>query len=557
MDHRVKLIGRASQEVEIGDNVGSETIPGQRKAKAIEIGQQLIGPLRRKDLQQAGIDASVWRDGLVLAALLWLAAVLRLVALPRRGEWGEDQGDELLALLHWVRDGQFPLLGPVSSIHTVHHGIAIYWLLAPSAFLTDTDPVAAAATLALIGVAGVGGTWWLGRTVGGPLAGHVAGLLMAVSPSAIGASTFVWNSNIVGPAAALALAASWYAWRTRRARWWLAAALGLLLMLQGHLLTVIAVPAFFGLLVADVLRRCGGERRRMLGPVLGVAAILAAGYAPVLVYEVANGFAETRAIVGYAAAGLPGAPRIFGRLPVVTWRVLAWPVSGFARSAALLGLPAAVITTAALVFGPIGGTGINRQFGRWAAATTMWTVMALSLISPSLAVIDAGVPNDQYHGWLDPVLLAAVGVAVARMCATAQRLTPRVVAVVAVAACVGLSVASMPPLSSPDGGWPRAAAAALRIGSVAGDRPIAVTGVAETGGELEFPLRRRHLPIGDLRSAQVLVVVCDPYFERAIGLPCGGWAELSRARQAGFPAARLVDRFTDSPRRVVCLFTRD
>ncbi len=81
-----------------------------------------------------------------------------------------------------------------------------YWLLAPGAFLTDVDPVAACATTALIGVAGVAATWWLGREIGGPIAGYVAGLLAAVSPAAISASTFVWNSNVEGPAAALAVA---------------------------------------------------------------------------------------------------------------------------------------------------------------------------------------------------------------------------------------------------------------------------------------------------------------------------------------------------------------
>ncbi len=139
------------------------------------------------------------RDCLVLTAILVLSAVLRFVGLSGRGEWDDDQGTELLAMLHWVRDGEVPLLGPVSSSGTTHHGVAYYWLLAPGAFLSDVNPVAVVATLAVVGTAGVAATWWLGRTVGGPLAGHVAALLMAVSPSAIATSTFLWNSNIVGP----------------------------------------------------------------------------------------------------------------------------------------------------------------------------------------------------------------------------------------------------------------------------------------------------------------------------------------------------------------------
>src|SRR5262249_42929363 len=90
------------------------------------------------------------RDGLILAAILALAAALRFVGLPGRGAWDDDQGDEMPAMLAWVRDGRAPLLGPVSSIGTAHHGVGFYWILAPSAFLTDANPVAAAATLAVV-----------------------------------------------------------------------------------------------------------------------------------------------------------------------------------------------------------------------------------------------------------------------------------------------------------------------------------------------------------------------------------------------------------------------
>jgi hypothetical protein len=99
------------------------------------------------------------RDGVVLAVILVVAAALRLAALPGRGEWDDDQGAQLLTMLHWVRDGQAPDLGPLSSFGTAHHGVAFYWLLAPNAVLTDVDPVAAVATMAVIGLAGVAATY--------------------------------------------------------------------------------------------------------------------------------------------------------------------------------------------------------------------------------------------------------------------------------------------------------------------------------------------------------------------------------------------------------------
>ena len=502
----------------------------------------------------------VRRDGLVLAAIIALATALRFIGLPSRGEWDDDQGTELLALLHWVRDGEVPLVGPVGSFGTAHHGVGFYWLLAPSAFLTDTNPVAALATVAVVGVGGVAATWWIGRTVGGALAGHVAGLLMAVSPSSINASTVLWNPDIVAPGAALATAASWHAWRTRRARWWLPAGAGSLLALHGHMFAVIIVVPLVILLAADVLRRPRSERRQMLAPVLGSAAIVAVGYAPLLVHELRYDFSETRAIIEYATG-----PGTFGRTPpplpivalsIIAWRVVIWPVSGLFASAPLWGLPAAILTVVALAIAAARTHGIARQFGRWAAATTVWAVIALSLISPSLALTIPGLPNDQYHAWLDPILFAVIGVAVATLSAAPRAFVGRSAAVAMVAACVTLAVVATPPLSSPDGGWSRAAESATRIRSVTGDQPTAVTGVAKSGAALEFPLRRQRAPITAPSAAEFLVVSCDPLFEAGVGARCGGPAEEAIASQMGYIATRLIDRFADGPRRVVSVFAR-
>jgi hypothetical protein len=383
---------------------------------------------------------------------------------------------------------------------------------------------------------------------------------MAVSPSSISASTVLWNPDIVAPGAALAAAAGWHAWRTRQARWWLPAAAGSLLAVHGHMLAVIIVIPLVILLVADVLRRPHSVRRRMLAPVLGSAAIVAVGCAPLLVHELRSDFSETRAIVDYAtgsvAYGRMPPPLPIAAVPIIAWRIVIWPVSGLYASAPLWGLPAAILVVGALAVAAAGAQGIARQFGRWAAATTVWAVVALSLISPSLALTIPGLPNDQYHSWLDPILFAAIGVAVVTLSAAARAMVGRSAAVSMVAACLILSVVAMPPLSSPDGGWRRAAGSAARISSVTRDQPTAVTGVAKSGGALEFPLRRQGTPITAPSAAEFLVVSCDPLFEAGVGMRCGGPAEAAIARQMGYTPTRLIDRFADSPRRVVSVFAK-
>jgi hypothetical protein len=327
------------------------------------------------------------------------------------------------------------------------------------------------------------------------------------------------------------------------------------------MLAVIIVVPLVLLLVADVLRRPRSERRRMLAPVLGSAAIVAVGCVPLLVHELRSDFSETRAIVEYATG--PGAygrmppPLPIVALPIIAWRIVIWPISGFFPTAPLWGIPAAILVVGALAVAAAGTQGIARQFSRWAAATILWAALALTLISPSLALTIPGLPNDQYHAWLDPILFAVIGVAVVTLSAAPRALVGRSSAVAMVAACVILSVVAMPPLSSPDGGWRRAAESAARIRSVTGDHPTAVTGVAKSGGALEFPLRRLGTPITTPSAAEFLVVSCDRLFEAGVGVRCGGPAEKAVASQIGYPPTRLVDRFTDSPRRLVSVFARD
>ena len=66
-----------------------------------------------------------------------------------------------------------PLLGPPTSIGDFHHGAWYYYLLRPRRTLTGGDsPLAVvAADRARPGSPRSASTWWLARSIGGPLAG--------------------------------------------------------------------------------------------------------------------------------------------------------------------------------------------------------------------------------------------------------------------------------------------------------------------------------------------------------------------------------------------------
>ena len=202
----------------------------------------------------------------------------------------------MLVLLKLIRDGQVPLLGPPTSIGAFHHGAMYYYLLAPAAFVSGADPTLVVAAIALAGVAAVAVTWWLARSISGPIAGFVAALVMALSASAIDESTFIWNPNLIALSSAVALAASWRGRTTGHARWWLLAAFGLLVTMQCHVLGVALLPPIVAFWVATWrVTPAGPERRRLTWAGLGGIAIIALGYVPLLAYELGHDFAESRA----------------------------------------------------------------------------------------------------------------------------------------------------------------------------------------------------------------------------------------------------------------------
>ncbi len=516
-----------------------------------------------------------WRrlEALVLPALILLAAALRLPNLTTRGTWDADQGHDMLMLRTLVRDGVVPLLGPPTSIGDVHHGALYYYLLSPAAALTGGDsPLAVVALIALAGIAAVGVTWWLARSIGGPVAGLVAGLAIAISPAAIDESTFIWNPNLIALSSAVALAGAWRAWTTRRARWWILAAVGTAVTMQCHVLGVTLLPVVGALLAADARRRTAAHERRALIRV-GAAglAIVALSFVPLVIHELTTNFSEIEAALAYLRAGGDPARLDFApRLLVIASRIISWPLVGLITT----GLSAVVVA----VVGVLGltawrfveATGEERVAVRWLALGLGWTALALSFISPSLATVTEGLPNDHYHAFADPMVFVLVGIGGAALWRAGDRVLAgagglsrakpgRVLLGVGIAALLVWAVTHQPPAVAPDGGFPAAEAAAARIEADAPSGPIQLQSLPDfkTAEAYQYPLVRAGRVVelvapGGGGADGTLVVICDSLFDTAIGAPCGGPAEalVAPPERYGAPA----DRFRAAPRQIVSVY---
>ena len=529
-------------------------------------------------------------DVWVLAGLLVLAVLLRLPDLATRGTWDADQGHDMLVLRAFVREGLVPLLGPPTSIGDFHHGAWYYYLLSPAAVLTGGDSaLAVVALIALAGVAAVGVTWWLARAIGGPVAGATAGFLMAISISAIDESTFIWNPNLIALSSSVALAGAWRAWTTGRPRWWLLAAVGTALTMQLHVLGVTLLPVVAALFVADLRRSPAGTGRESVAR-MGLVAlgILAVAYVPLAVHELTADLSETRAIIDYLAGGAgDGAVALPVRLGIVGLRVVGWPLTGLITAGFLPTVATAlVVGLVAWRWRTRGALARERVAVRWMVLGLAWSVLALTLVAPSLATVVAGLPNDHYHAFADPIVFVLVGLGVAGLVRGGGQggrhdrvaRPGLVVAALIVFSLAGWNLTRLPPAVAVDGGYPAAESGARRVeaalaaAGVGAGAPLVVRSLPDfkSTEAMAYPLVRlgrrvdaatpqgpapgsvRGVPAG-LRSP--LVLLCDDLFVTPIGAACGGPAEARITPDAGSPAfGALLDRFEVAPGRFVSVY---
>jgi dolichyl-phosphate-mannose-protein mannosyltransferase len=516
-------------------------------------------------------------DGVALVAVVAVAAMLRFVDLSTRGTFDADQGHDMLVLHDFVTLGQVPLLGPPTSIGDFHHGVLYYFLLAPAALLSGSDPVAVTAAIAVAGVAAVAVVWWLARSIGGPVAGAAAGLLMAVSTSAVDESTFIWNPNLIALTSAIALAAAWRAWTTRRAGWWVVAGVGAILTMHCHVLGSILFVPIAALFVADVRRRQPGtERAAALRAGGWTVLLLVLSYVPLAIHELGSNSSETRAALAFVAGGGEGsAMALPARLAIVAWRVLAWPLTGLVTEAPVAAMAATVLVVVSVAWRAIRASGAGsdeRTAVRWFAASLAWTMVALTVAASGLAQVVPGLPNDHYHAFADPIVFVVVGLAIGGLARWAGRATWAAnlgrrsfaagppLALVVIVPIVAFNLVRQPPPVAFDGGWPAAEAAAARAISVAGDRQIRLVGLPlfKSTEVMAFPLvhlGRRSLDLAADPTAQsdgaATVVLCDQLFRDAIGADCGGPAEDRSTVGAGLT---LADRFEAAPGRWVSVY---
>ena len=394
------------------------------------------------------------------------------------------------------------------------------------------------------------------------VAGAVAGLLLAVSATAVEGSTFIWNPNPIPFFAVVSLAASWRAATQGRARWWLLAAATQAMVQQLHVLGVLGLVPLGALWLASVHRSPGG-RRRLLTVGAAMGGIIALGYLPLVLHEFGSDFSETRGVLAWLAGAArdEGGGNLVTRLVFVPLRVISWPLTGRIVDALGPSVVAVAGWSAAVVVGVIRARGDERRALAWLGGSVAIATIALAIAVRALAVVTP-LPSDHYHAFLWPAIAVSAGVATSviwrRLPARGRApvAAARVAVGLGIGALVAWNLATQPPAVSPDGGWPAAvnAAGAVLVGT--GGQPTAVIGVPayKSTNALAYPLTVLGHPPVPAPDATRVTVLCDALFEEVVGLACGGPAEEARMEELGIAAGPLVTRFEAAPGRWISIY---
>jgi hypothetical protein len=553
------------------------------------------------------------RELLGLCGIVLIAAVLRLINLPLRGGWDSDQGTEMLGLRAALASGRLPTFGPeaISVTSSFHHGALYYDLLLPAAWLGNGDPTWVVAEIALLSLIVIPIVWWIARCIGGAAAGLSAALLAAMSASLISYATFIWNPTLVEPGAAVAFLGAWQAVRTHRPLWWAVSAAGAAVAVQSHIAAAVIVLPLAVTFLIDLRRGPTARRRRVAAWGLAGVGLFVVTYLPAIVYELGHDFSDTRGMLAYfgdpnsaSSAALP-LRVLFALIRILAWPLTRWPIVEFKPAFSLAFLIASTVIIGLVwrlgvtgrrkpqrgapsadgsdASGPPVGVGsaevapapatapspatapapalaIERFGTRLISFWLLLIILTLGIGLHAVSEVQAEeLPTEQYHVVADVLVFIAVGLIAGGLWRELPRRWPtvarRVAAVLAVGALLAWNAGHWPLLTSADGGWPAAQAAATRLEHDAAGSPLALVPLFEEKGSdaYLYPLTRDGLTLVAPDKAVTVALLCDTYW---LKVSCDTADAEWLAAHPGGGAPTRIERFFAAPDRILTVYRR-
>lgn len=234
----------------------------------------------------------------LLILILILALSLRLYRIDYTMTFLEDEGRDLLMVKRMFDTGRPVLLGPQTSTGDMYLGPLYYYLIAPSLYLSQMDPIGPAVLIALSGVLTTGILFYLGKKWFSSTAGYFAALMFGVLPLSVAVTRASWNPNLV-PLVTVLMLVVYDRLTMGRAKLihWLSYGALIGTMVQLHYMALI----FCGVLSIALAWSYREHVRVLLKGILVSLVGALIMLAPFVVFELRNDWVNTQALIKFIA----------------------------------------------------------------------------------------------------------------------------------------------------------------------------------------------------------------------------------------------------------------
>ena len=239
-----------------------------------------------------------------------------------------DQGRDVTIIKDFLQHGNLFFIGPQTSIGNMYLGPYFYYLIAPSLFLSNYNPVGPAIFIAFLSVATVFliyfvGNRWFSRSVG-----LISAFLFAISPVVIKYSNFIWNPNVMPFFSLLFVYFFFESFRSKKYHLFLYASLSFVMVINSHYLGLALLP-FTGLFWLYNLIKFIKTKSKQLKPFLKytflAAFIFILSLTPQILFDIKHDGQNSKALLTFftyrettvnikAYKAIPEMPALFNQI---------------------------------------------------------------------------------------------------------------------------------------------------------------------------------------------------------------------------------------------------
>jgi 4-amino-4-deoxy-L-arabinose transferase-like glycosyltransferase len=452
-------------------------------------------------------------ESLTLLAILAVAALLRLWRLDQYTTFLGDQGRDALAVREMLRTLDLPIVGPPTSSGNIYFGPAYYYLLIVPMALSASNPVAAAAMVASLGIASVGLLYYLCRAWFGTRAAGVVALLYAVAPVAVESSRTAWNPHPVPFFILLTVVGLWKVHAGASFRWLLLTGASLALVIQMHYSAALFLPVagLIWLRHFRVAAKSTSSRSSFVRWSILSAALFLLIVSPLLIFEVRNDLYHYRGFVDLwdretaTDSNGPGLPL---KMWSIYWdRLVNWSImAGYPALAPLAGL-ALLLPLLALL----------PKFRRHYCSWPYWLLLGWLTVGVGGLSLYRETLHDHYLLFLAPAPFLLLGAAVRQISdGSANSSSGRLRAMLltgSVLALFGVNLMASPLLEAPNNDIARSQAVARVVIERSGGLSYNLAVVSERTYDAQYRFYlalHNHLPEDAARRVtEQLLLVCE------------------------------------------------